>query len=203
MDFWNSNLTEKSWMLLQEIKTKYNFILIGGWAAYLWTKQHKSKDIDIVIDLNELQKLKQKNLSKNDNLKKYELKFDDIDIDIYVDYYSKLSLPVEDLKKYTTKIESINVVIPEILLILKQGAEIERKNSVKGEKDRIDIVSLLFYANPDLNNYISILKKYNKLEYLNNLILILKNFNDYNSLNLTPRKFKLKKEKILNELKRI
>jgi len=75
MEFWNSQLTEKSWKILQDISQQYNFILIGGWAIYLWTKQQKSKDIDIIVGIDELQKLKKANISKNDNLKKYELKF--------------------------------------------------------------------------------------------------------------------------------
>ena len=40
-EFWNSLLTEKSWNLLIEIKKKYDFILIGGWAVYLLTRQQK------------------------------------------------------------------------------------------------------------------------------------------------------------------
>jgi len=51
-EFWNSLLTEKSWEILQELRKDYNFILIGGWAVYLLTKQKKSKDIDIVIGLD-------------------------------------------------------------------------------------------------------------------------------------------------------
>jgi len=50
MEFWNNTLTEKSWKILQQLKKEnFDFVLIGGWAAYLWTKLHKSKDIDIVI----------------------------------------------------------------------------------------------------------------------------------------------------------
>ncbi len=201
MEFWNSLLTEKSWDLLKEIRKKYDFILIGGWATYLWTKQQKSKDIDIVVDLNELQKLKQEQLIKNDRLKKYEIKFEDIDVDIYVPYFSKLTLPAEDIKNYSTELEGFNVISPEALLVLKQGAEIERGNSTKGEKDKIDIASILFFSGINLNSYKIILKKYKLENYLENLIHLLKNFKDYNSLNLTPREFKLKKEKILKELK--
>ena len=63
MEFWNSLLTEKSWNILQELKKEnFRFIVIGGWAMYLWTKQHKSKDIDIILpaikDLEFLKKLK-------------------------------------------------------------------------------------------------------------------------------------------------
>ena len=161
-DFWNSLLTEKSWNLLQNIsKEPFKFILIGGWAAYLLTKLHKSKDIDIVlVDLNDLDYLKQKySLKKNDNLKKYEIVFGNIDLDIYVPYFSELTIPLEDLDKYTTNIEGFNVVKPEVLLILKQGAELQRGHSIKGEKDRIDILTILFFVDVDFKSYFDLLKK--------------------------------------------
>ena len=70
-DFWNSLLTEKSWNILQELKKEKKFILIGGWATYLLTEQQKSKDIDIVVSIEQLQKFKHNELNKNDKLKKY------------------------------------------------------------------------------------------------------------------------------------
>lgn len=205
-DFWNSLLTEKSWSLLQRIsKEPFRFILIGGWAAYLWTKLHKSKDIDIVlVDLKDLDYLKQEyNLKKNDNLKKYEIVFGDIDLDIYVPYFSKLAIPLEDLDKYTTKIEGFNVVKPEILLILKQGAELQRGHSIKGEKDRIDILTILFFVDVDFKSYFDLLKKYKLENYFKRLKEIIKNFKEGSYLNLNPREFKLKKEEILTMLKKI
>ena len=196
MEFWNSLLTEKSWNLLQEIKGKFDFILIGGWASYLWTKTHKSKDIDIIIDLKTLYKIKNEyKLIKNDRLKKYEIKFGEIDVDIYVPYYSKLSLPIEGLKNYFTVVEGFKVVTPEILLILKQGAELDRGNSVKGQKDRIDIMSLLFYSDIDFKKYNEIIKKYN-LNYAAELKRIIKGFKDLKHLNTNAKDFK----KIKNEL---
>lgn len=202
MEFWNSLLTEKSWKILQEINKKYNFILIGGWASYLWTKQQKSKDIDIVVDIKELQNLKQENLIKNDRLKKYEIKIEEIDIDIYVSHYSKLAIPVEDIKKYSTKIEGFNVIIPEALIILKQGAFEERKNSVKGEKDRLDILSILFFTNVNCKKYYQILKNYKLGNYLDYLINIIREFQDYNRFSLKPKAFKLKKSSIITSLKK-
>lgn len=201
MEFWNSLLTEKSWRILQELNKKYNFILIGGWATYLWTKQQKSKDIDIVIDIEELQKLKNESLSKNNKLNKYEIKIEEIDVDIYVAHFSKLALPAEELKKYASKIEGFNVAKSEVLLILKQGAEIDRGYSPKGEKDRIDIMSLLFFTDFDSKNYSSILKKYKLEDYIAKLISLVSNYQDYSSLGLTPREFKLKKKDILRELR--
>ena len=203
MEFWNSQLTEKSWRLLQEIRKKYNFILIGGWSTYLWTKQQKSKDIDIVVSLTELQKLKQEDLRKNYALKKYEIKSDEIDIDIYLEHYSKLTIPPEDIKKYTSQIEGFNVASQEALLVLKQGAEIDRENSIKGEKDRADIVSLMLFANPDYNAYLKILKEYSKEEYFHRLVKILKDFREYNIVGLYPKEFKSKKEKTLEQLKKV
>ena len=203
MEFWNSQLTEKSWEILQDLKKKYDFILIGGWAIYLWTKQQKSKDIDIVVSISELQKLKQENLSKNDNLRKYEIKRGEIDVDIYVSHFSKLIIPPEYIENYISKIEGFSVISKEALLVLKQGAEIERRNSPKGEKDKIDIMSLLFFSDINFNVYKAILKKYSLEHFIDSLISILKAFKDYNSINLTPREFKKTKENILRNLKKL
>jgi len=198
-EFWNSLLTEKSWKILQEIKHRYNFILIGGWAVYLLARQQKSKDIDIVIDLNELKKFDKNGLRKNDNLKKYEIKKEEIDIDIYLEYYSKFVIPVEDIKNYAVEIEGFKVLCPEALLILKQSAYLDRINSVKGEKDKIDIASLVFFSKINFKSYNEILKKY-RLDYFKELEKLIRNFKEYDSLNLNPREFKLKKNKILNDI---
>ena len=86
MEFWNSTLTEKSWRILLDLKkTIPHFVVIGGWAAYLWTNQHKSKDIDIIINFEDLQALKasvlfqqgksmDKVLEELDNFRNNELK---------------------------------------------------------------------------------------------------------------------------------
>ena len=202
-DFWNSLLTEKSWNLLIRIsKEPFKFIVIGGWAAYLWTKLHKSKDIDIAIaDIKELEYLKQNyDLKKNDNLKKYEISFEEIDLDIYVPYFSRLPIPIQDLTGYTSKIEGLTVLKPEALLILKQGAEAERKESVKGAKDQIDIMALLCYTNMDARLYFELLKKYKLENYFKRLKSIVNNFKDYEYLDLNPREFKLKKKEIMEKL---
>jgi len=197
--FWNSLLTEESWKILQELKKSHNFILIGGWAVYMFTKQQKSKDIDIVVDINELQKFKPENLNKNDNLKKYEIKKQNIDIDIYLEHYSRLAIPVEDIKKFAVEIEGFQVACPELLLVLKQAAYKDRENSAKGEKDKIDIISLLFFSDINFGKYRDILKKYS-LDYLISLKKLLINFKDYNSLNMTPANLKKTKNKFLAKI---
>jgi len=203
MEFWNSLLTEKSWEILQEIKKEdFRFVIIGGWATYLWTKQHKSKDIDFILpNLKDLDILKAKyNLIKNDNLKKYEIKIGEIDIDIYIPYYSKLSIPLDKINKYIRKIESFEVVSPELLIILKQGAEINRRHSVKGKKDRIDIMSLLYYSDFDFNKYNQIIDEYHIPDYKKEIIKIIKEFNDFNSLNINLKELSEFKKRMLNFL---
>lgn len=198
MEFWNSLLTEKSWKIMQELKKeKFRFIVIGGWATYLWTKQHKSKDIDIIIpDFNELKILNEKyQLNKNDNLKKYEIKIEEIDIDVYLPYYSRLALPLKDVLDNITRIEGFEVVRPEVLLILKQGAELDRKESVKGQKDRIDIMALLCSADMDFEKYRSLLEKNKLNQHRQRLKEIIITFKDIKYLNLNAKDYaKIKKE---------
>lgn len=201
--FWNSLLTEKSWELLQKFRRTHDFILIGGWAVYLLTKQHKSKDIDLIIEIKDLDALKseyKENLRKNDSLKKYEIKEGEIDIDIYLEYYSRFVIPAEDLKNYIVSIEGFKIARPEILLILKQAAYQSRKNSVKGEKDKIDIASLAFFTDIDFKFYHSVLNKYLLNNYYLELKYLIKSFKDYDSLGLNARNFKLQKNKILKKI---
>jgi len=206
MQFWSEILTKASWEKLISLNKEIDFILIGGWAAYLHTKIHKSKDIDIIVDYTTLNKLEQKySLSKNTNLKKYEIKLEKFDIDIYVPYFSDLIIPVEDLKKETTVINGIKTLKVEALLILKQGAEINRRNTIKGHKDTIDILTLILKTEVYWKNYIKLLKKYKKENLRDELIFIIKNFNDKNIkyLKITFNEFKKWKKEVLKKLKKI
>ncbi len=198
MEFWNSLLTEKSWKVLQELKKEnFRFIVIGGWAAYLWTRQHKSKDIDVVIpNFKELEHLKQKyELLKNDSLKKYEVKFEEIDLDIYVPFYSLLALPIEEIIVDVKRVESFEVASPEVLLILKQGAEEDRKDSIKGQKDRIDILTLLCFTEIDFKKYYDLLKRNNLLHFRQRLKEIVNSFKEIKYLRMNVNDYaKIKKE---------
>ena len=178
-EFWNELLTKDSWNKLTELARKYDFILIGGWASYLWTKAHKSKDIDIVVDYGVLKELGSEfTVSKNQRMRKYEIKLEKFDIDIYVPFFSKLAIPPEEIAQYSANIEGITTVKPEALLVLKQAAEIERRGSVKGKKDSIDILTLLTQAPIDLNTYRKILKKYGLDAYEQELKCAVQAFGD-------------------------
>ena len=203
MEYWNTIITEKSWKVLQKISKEIDFILIGGWAVYLWSKSHKSKDIDIVIGYKELEKLKfNYNVNKNENLKKYEIKIEEIDIDIYVPFYSKLPL-LGNIQNCATKVEGFKIAKPEALLILKQAAELSRSSTEKGLKDRIDIIDLLLKCEVDFEWYNKILESENLTSLKKRLLKIVTEFKDIKYLDLNPRQFKLKKLELIKNIKRI
>ncbi len=205
-EFWNELLTQASWEKLLTLSKEFSFILIGGWAIYLWTGKHKSKDIDIIVDYKILSKLQEEyQLIKNDRLKKYEIKLDKFDIDIYLPYYSKLAIPVADLEEFSVRVQGITTITPESLLILKQGAELERRDSVKGQKDMIDILMILLYGSPDLRLYNKLIVKYNLTNYLTELINVINNFNlkDVDYLDMNLKKFTDWKKDIITRLKEL
>ena len=167
MEFWNSDITNESWKELLILSTKYNFILIGGWAIYLYTKLQKSRDIDMVVDYDQIKLLSVDfEMRKNPSLYRYEIKFQKFDIDVYTPFYSKLTVPPEDLINNYTLIENTRVPRVEELLILKLGAFDDRMNSIKGQKDRLDITGLAFYSNIDYSRLKKLLNKYKRPFYI-------------------------------------
>jgi len=202
MTFYHSLITEKSWEVLRDFRQRFNFILIGGWAVFLYTHSLKSKDIDVICSYEELQQWREKyELSKNGRLKKYEIKIGGIDIDIYLPYYSQFPLPIKVIEKHTKKREGFIVPRIEILLILKQGAYQARRGSSKGEKDKIDILSLLLSQEMDLDFYLELIKEYHLSEYSRQLILLLKNTKEISSLHQNVHQFSRFKKQVLKKLK--
>jgi len=162
MEFYHDLITEKSFKLLRDLRKKFKFILIGGWAVFLYVKALKSKDIDIIIDYDQLEGFrKEYEVFKNDRLKKYEIKIEEIDIDIYLPYFSQLGLKIEEIQNYCQSREGFKVPIPEILLILKIYTYEKRKGTNKGRKDLIDIFSLLKEGEINWTKYKELIEKYN------------------------------------------
>lgn len=205
VEYWSEQATKASWLELQELRKEFDFTLIGGWAVYLWTKAMKSKDIDIIVSFEVLEELKKRfTLEKNDALTKYQVKFPEFDLDVYIPYYSKLELPPEELLvKYSKKTEGYEVASPESLLVLKQGAEIDRRNSTKGRKDGIDIVLLCMKAGIDWTEYKKILSEHKLQNLLKELIHVINSFpkDGLRFLNINHQNFFNWKKKILSEIK--
>lgn len=202
MQYYHDLITQKSWQLLQNLKKKYDFVLIGGWAVYLYCRTLKSKDIDLILDYSVLEKLKEEfPVTKNDRLKKYEAKTEETDIDIYLPYYSDLSLPVNEVIKLTTIIENFKVPQVEVLTVLKAKAFKERKDSVKGRKDLLDLVSLLMLEAFSFQKLKEIVRNYQKNDLLSLIQESIKTVTQIEELNLNPHQMAQFKKRILPLLK--
>lgn len=202
MAFYHNLITDKSFQVLQELRKNYDFILIGGWAVYFYTKSLKSKDIDIIVSLETLSRLKQNfDISKNERLSKYEIKLENLDIDIYTPFWSNLGLDINLIMQNTITIEGFSLPRKEILLTLKLFAYRQRKNSLKGMKDKIDIISLLYFNDLPLKEFDKIIKQ-NSLEYLREeLRNILETTIEMDELNINQKRFSDFKKSILNFFK--
>lgn len=199
--FYQDIIVEKSWQILKDLRKKIDFVLIGGWAVYLYTKSLKSKDIDIIVNFEQLGKLKKEfELYKNERLKKYEIKKEGIDLDIYLPYFSNLGLPVAEIIKHQEKIEGFSLLKKEILLITKQKAYSERKMSIKGQKDKIDILALIILDDFDFSFYKTILANYQVVDYEKQLKTLIEEVKELPELSLNKHFFSKKKKEILKSL---
>jgi hypothetical protein len=162
MEFYHEIITQKSYIYLQELRKKYDFILIGGWAVFLHTRALKSKDIDIIVDYSVLAKMKEtQDVFKNERLKKYEIKTGEFDIDIYLDNYSDLGLDIAKIRDNLVLKEGFAVPNREILLLLKLNAWQNRHGSAKGQKDELDILSLAISPQFNWENYKRLVGEFN------------------------------------------
>lgn len=201
MEFYHEIITEKSFKILQDLKRQFDFILIGGWAVFLYARTLKSKDIDIIVDYSQLAKLKRTlDVSKNERLKKYEAKIEEVDIDIYLPHYSNIGFPVEEIKNYSQSVEGFKVPLPEVLLILKTYVWNQRKNTPKGKKDLIDIFSILSKDIIDWEKYKRLIEKYNLAEIDQQLKEIILSTKSISELNLLNHQMSRLKKKILSKL---
>jgi len=204
----SDDLVEKSWNKLFELKEKINFVLIGGWAVYLYTKRNKAtKDIDMIVDYNTLAYLQANyQVNRNDRLRKYDVKLEEgFDIDVYVPIYSKLVIPVEDISNLTTTKEGFVMPRPEVLLILKLNAFIDRQKSPKGRKDMTDIAGLVFFANCDFKFFKELAIKYDLPDYPRVLLSIIENFDRslIKYLDLNENEFAKLRKKYIEEIRKI
>jgi hypothetical protein len=175
---WRDEVVERSWRVLGELKGFADFVLIGGWGVYLWTRKLKSRDVDVYIDQENFYRLQseltQKGyaLKRNVRLMKFEALISDVEVDIYTPFVSRLVIPCLDVfdRKLYSVIEGFKVAIPEVLLLLKAQAARDRWHAEKGLKDRVDIISLLKFADVKRDVLEQILKDYDTKHTLRDAI---------------------------------
>ena len=144
MKFYRDSVTQQSWRLLQDLARQHRLVVIGGWAVWLYTRQLKSKDIDVVVELAELERLRQEfDVFKNERLKKYELRQGEVEVDIYVQFYSLPGIAAEKVLEDARVVEGFKLPSAELLWVLKAVTWVARRGSGKGRKDLLDLVGLL------------------------------------------------------------
>jgi heme exporter protein D len=172
-------VVERSWRVLGELKGFADFVLIGGWAVYLWTRKLKSRDIDVYIDQENFYKLQSDltlrgySLKRNVRLMKFEALISDVEVDIYTPFMSKLVIPCSDVfdRKLYSMIEGFKVAVPEVLLLLKAQAAKDRWHAEKGLKDRVDIISLLKFADVKRDVLDQVLREYDTQHKLRDAVM--------------------------------
>lgn len=201
-EYYHHLVTDRSYLILQDLQRRYDFILIGGWSVFFYTKSLKSKDIDCIVDHPALQKLRNDfTLIKNERLQKYEIHMDEIDIDIYVRHYSDLGIPIEVIEQNTVRQEGFVLPRPELLLLLKQKAYADRQGTPKGEKDRIDIVSLLARVqNFDWSFYKKVITEQGCAVRADELRALLGSVMDVPELNVNQHQYSRLKKSVVSKL---
>jgi len=167
---WRDELIERSWQVLNDLKTFANFVVIGGWGVYFWTKRLKSRDIDLYVNQEAFYRLQVElqqrgyALKRNVRLQKFEALIGNVEVDVYTPFMCNLVIPCTSVlnEKLYSIIEGFNVAIPEVLLILKAQAARQRWHAEKGVKDRADIISLLQFADIKTDILRGLLDRYDK-----------------------------------------
>lgn len=196
--YYHEIITQKSFAFLQQLKKKYDFILIGGWAVFLYSKSLKSKDIDIIADYSTLAKMKESyEIFKNERLKKCEIKAGEFDVDIYLQHYSELGVDIAQIKE--TAIIKDGFLAPklELLFLLKLFAWQARRGSAKGQKDELDVFSLAFLPEFDWDYYCRAVKNNNFQKYDRIFLELLKSKREVKELSINASRMAKLKKKIL------
>lgn len=203
MEYYHDNITRQSYAIIQQLNREYNFVLIGGWAVFLYANTLKSKDIDIIIDYGALSKLKENfEVLKNERLKKYEIKhFSGVDIDIYLPHYSDLGIDADEIMKDTLNIGGFDLPQLEYLFLLKLYAYTARRGSLKGKKDELDIFSLAFLPQFDWEKYQALIAKHDFENYHKIFIDLLSRTIEIKELSINRQKMAKIKRGILPRIK--
>ena len=158
--YYNDFETDRSMQALRELGAVVDFVLIGGWAVNSYVKLQKSKDVDIAISAEELEYFKSHGLSKH-GIDTFYAIIDGIIVDIFVQGFSdrELTIPINRILSTYNTIENIKVAEKEMLILLKLCGYFS-EDRIKIEKDIIDVVSLLFYCEIDLNKVKAYIEEY-------------------------------------------
>jgi hypothetical protein len=150
--FYPPEYTDRSRAVLARVRHAVpEAVLIGGWATWLRTGGAMSHDVDLIVTRAQLAQLSSivDDVSESRHLggRKWRGTIDGIHLDLYVPYESRLGqhlqLRIERLIQRTDHIREWVVLDLPGHLATKLAALLDRPDSMPGEKDRQEIVSLL------------------------------------------------------------
>ena len=131
-------------------------ILIGGWGTWVRCHGPMSHDIDMIIDRTDLAALApvlDTAPSRNARLgNKQSSEYRGVHVDIYLPYESvigsRMQLRAEALGRYPDTVDRYTVLTTEAQIVSKMAALLDRPYTLKGQKDRHEIIAL-FQAGAD------------------------------------------------------
>lgn len=136
-------------------------IFIGGIASYLYSQEFSLRestthDADLFIGYNDYYLLEDLYgpIQVSRSLNKMEIIVNQIDFDVYLEDQSDLIYSYQDMLKFSKILDGIRVPSPEHLIALKLKAAIDRKDSDRGIKDKMDIIKLIFASSQNINKEI-------------------------------------------------
>ncbi len=159
--FWSAERTNRSLEVLRALPEGLDFVLIGGWAVYLYVGNQKSEDVDIAINLDKLDFFRKYGIEGYDGTTiKYSI-INGTRVDLFISGYTDrdLPLPISKIMRDYVVIEGMKVVDRELLLLLKLWGYFGH-DEVKIRKDIIDVVSLVFYGSIGFEKFASYIKEY-------------------------------------------
>jgi hypothetical protein len=126
-------------------------VLIGGWGTWMRLHGEMSHDIDLIVDhgtLAVLEPLLDGAVSKSAHLgNKRAADYRGVHVDLYLKYESTIGrnmvLRPEFLARYSEVFDGTQVLSLEAQIVTKLCALVDRPNTMKGQKDRHEIIGLL------------------------------------------------------------
>ncbi|MCW6159899.1 MAG: hypothetical protein LVQ95_02305 [Candidatus Micrarchaeales archaeon] len=152
--FWNEEKTNESMAVLNSLKRSVDFVLIGGWAVYMYTNAQKSEDVDIALDYSQLGFFKKYGVGEYERMRIKYSKIGNVVVDLFIPEFtdSDLPVPVSVILRDCVLVNGIKVVRKELLLLLKLWAYFGN-DAIKLRKDEIDVATLLFYTDINLKAF--------------------------------------------------
>jgi len=150
--FYSTEQTASSRRVLDELLGVVpQAVLIGGWASWVRTGGPMSHDIDLIVSHGELAIVDHLtgdvSLSTHIGHKKWRASYNNIHVDLYVPYESRLgrhlALRVEDLVSQVEIVDGYHVLTTAAHIATKWAALLDRPDSLPGEKDRFELRHLL------------------------------------------------------------